>query len=148
VYEPTADSTEDEIKTFYEELKQVLKQVKNNEIKKIMGDFNAKVGEGRFEALVGPYGLGLRNDRGQRLCQFCQEENMKITNIWYNLPPRRLYTWNRPDNINKRYGTSAKMKRSMHLSGRRCALRPCSLDGGNQNYDNQNPCTKDRLRKT
>jgi len=69
----------------------------------IMGDFNAKVGEGRFEALVGPYGLGLRNDRGERLCQFCQEENMKITHTWCKLPSRCLYSWkapgDRPDNI-------------------------------------------------
>jgi len=130
VYAPTTDSTEDEIETFYEE-----------------------VGEERFEALVGPYGLGLRNDRGERLCQFCQEENMKITNTWYKLPPGCLYTWKAPgdgpDNIfrnqidyiliNKRYGTSVK--------------RVCISD-----YvlsmavikNNQNPCNtaKDRLRKT
>jgi len=73
---PTTDSIEDEIETFYEELKQVIKQVKNHEINMIMGDFNAKV----LKALVRPYGLGLRNNRGERLCQFCQEENMKITN--------------------------------------------------------------------
>jgi len=72
VYAPTTVSTEDEIETFHEELKQVLKQVKNHEINVIMGDFNAKVGEGRFEALVGPYELELRNDRGKRLSQFCQ----------------------------------------------------------------------------
>jgi len=85
----------------------------------IMGDFNAKVGEGGFEALVGPYGLG-----GERLCQFCQEENMKITNTWCKLPPRHLYTWkapgDRPENIirnqidyillKKRYGTSVKRR--------------------------------------
>lgn len=86
----------------------------------ILGDFNAKVGKGIRDELVGPYGLGERNERGERLYQFCQEEQMKITNTWFRLPPRRLYTWRAPaDNpehlirnqidyilINKRFGTS------------------------------------------
>jgi len=54
VYAPTTVSTEDKIETFHGESKQVLKQVKNHEINVIMGDFNAKVGEGRFGVLVGP----------------------------------------------------------------------------------------------
>jgi len=88
---------------------------------------------------------------------------MKITNTYYKLPPRRFYTWkapgDRPDNIirnqidyiliNKRYGTWVKR---VCLSGRRCALRPCSPDDGNQNqnYDKTDPCTtaKDTLRKS
>ena len=85
-----------------------------------MGDFNSKVGKGIPDELIGPYGLGERNDRGERLHQFCQEERMKITNTWFKQPPRRLYTWrapaDRPDHIirnqidyvliNKRFGTS------------------------------------------
>lgn len=120
VYAPTSDSTEDEIEAFYNELKQLLRLTKEHEINLILGDFNSKIGEGRCEELVGPYGLGIRNDRGERLYQFCQEENMKVTNTWFKLPPRRLYTWrapaDHPDNIvrnqidyiliNKRFGTS------------------------------------------
>ncbi|XP_045482912.1 uncharacterized protein LOC123686691 [Harmonia axyridis] len=61
-----------------------------------MGDFNAKIGRGKFEEIVGSYGLGERNEGGDRLLQFCQEETMKITNTWFDLHPRRLYTWKSP----------------------------------------------------
>ncbi|XP_046980490.1 uncharacterized protein LOC124545586 [Schistocerca americana] len=85
-----------------------------------MGDVNSRIVEGRSEELVVPYGLGIRNDRGERLCQFCQEEKMKITNTWFELPPGRLCIWrapaDRPDDIvqsqidyiliNKRFGSS------------------------------------------
>ncbi|XP_045466603.1 craniofacial development protein 2-like [Harmonia axyridis] len=65
-----------------------------------MGDFNAKVVRGKFEDIVGEYGLGLRNDRGDRLQQFCQEKSMTIMNTWFRLPTRRLYTWKSPqDNL-------------------------------------------------
>lgn len=95
-YAPTADKHENEIKTFYKELRQVLSYTRKNENTIILGDFNAKVGRGRVEKIVGEYGLGERNDRGDTLVQFCQEENFIITNTWFKLPARRLYTWQAP----------------------------------------------------
>ena len=61
-----------------------------------MGDFNAKVGKGESHDTVGEYDLGERNQRGDLLVQFCQEERLAISNTWYKLPPRRLYTWKSP----------------------------------------------------
>lgn len=61
-----------------------------------MGDFNAKIGEGQLQDVVGQFGLGVRNDRGDRLVQFCQEESMVVMNTFFKLPPRRLYTWKSP----------------------------------------------------
>lgn len=58
-----------------------------------MGDFNSKVGKEKVNDIVGPYGLGTRNPRGDRLIPFCQEENFIIMNTFYKLPPRRIYTW-------------------------------------------------------
>lgn len=49
-----------------------------------------------MDGVVGPYGLGIRNDRGTRLVEFCQENNLVITNTWFKLPKRRLYTWKSP----------------------------------------------------
>ena len=46
-----------------------------------MGDFNGKVGEGREEDTVGPYGLGERNDNGERVVNFCKRHNLCVTNI-------------------------------------------------------------------
>jgi hypothetical protein len=70
-----------------------MKCTKRHDINIICGDFNAKIGNGRVENIVGDYGLGRRNARGDKLVQFCQEAEMVITNTWFALPLRRLYTW-------------------------------------------------------
>lgn len=96
VYAPTADKPDMEIRNFYKEIKELLKYTKPAEVVIIMGDFNAKIGEGEVEKVVGKYGLGQRNPRGDTLVQFCQEENLVVTNTWFQLPTRRLYTWQSP----------------------------------------------------
>lgn len=102
VYAPTMDATDQDVEQFYDEIKELLKLTRKHDVNVIMGDFNAKIGKGRFENLVGPYGLGTRNERGDRLLEFCQEEHLTITNTWFQLPPRRLYTWKSPaDNPQK-----------------------------------------------
>ncbi|XP_055378335.1 craniofacial development protein 2-like [Condylostylus longicornis] len=122
VYAPTADSSNSDIESFYSEISELLKLTKRHEMNIIMGDFNAKIGTGKVENIVRPFALGTRNDRGERLIQFCQEEDYKITNTWFSLPPRRLYTWKSPQDttgnivrnqidfilINKRFSTSVK----------------------------------------
>ena len=62
-----------------------------------MGDFNAKVGDREDARTVGKFGLGVRNDAGDRLVQFCQENRFRIANTWYIQPKRRLYTWTSPN---------------------------------------------------
>ena len=77
VYAPTAESTEEEIDGFYEILAEDKSQCRTNEITIIMGDLNAKVGSGREGKTVGPHGE--RNDRGDRLVQWCESKDMVIT---------------------------------------------------------------------
>lgn len=122
VYAPTSDSTEQELEQFYSDIRDLLRLTKNHEVTLIMGDFNAKLGKGKFEDIVGPFGLGERNERGDRLLQFCQEERMKVANTWFKHHPRRLYTWkspaDQPENIvrnqidfvlvNSRFGSAIK----------------------------------------
>lgn len=96
IYAPTADKPDIEIRNFYREIKELLRHTKPSEVIIIMGDFNAKIGEGEVENVVGKYGLGQRNPRGDTLVQFCQEENLVVTNTWFQLPSRRLYTWQSP----------------------------------------------------
>lgn len=97
VYAPTAAKTQDHlIEPFYEDVKQVLEKLKAHECNIVMGDFNSKIGEGAVDETVGSFGLGERNERGDRLVQFCQEEQLVITNTFFKLPPRRLYTWTSP----------------------------------------------------
>uniref|UniRef100_A0A8D8V3E1 Craniofacial development protein 2 n=1 Tax=Cacopsylla melanoneura TaxID=428564 RepID=A0A8D8V3E1_9HEMI len=101
VYAPTADKSDEEIETFYEEIESLLKTTKKHDITIILGDFNAKVGDCVVDGITGAYGLGTRNDRGDRLIEFCQSEDMLVTNTTFKLPKRRLYTWKAPsDGIN------------------------------------------------
>ncbi|GFS05063.1 craniofacial development protein 2-like [Elysia marginata] len=67
LYAPTSEYSEEEIEVFYEQVNDVVKQVRSQDILIVMGDFNAKVGEGRIGNIVGPYGLGDSNKQGERL---------------------------------------------------------------------------------
>ena len=66
-----------------------------------MGDYNDKVGKGKKEDTVGYFGLGTRNERGERLIKFCEENNLCIANTFFQQPARRLYTWKSPGDINR-----------------------------------------------
>ena len=64
---------------------------------KIIGDWNAKVGSQETPGVTGKFGLGVRNEAGQRLIEFCQESALVITNTLFQQHKRRLYTWTSPD---------------------------------------------------
>ena len=96
VYAPTTDHEEEEIEKFYDDIEDVMKYVKSGEIVIALGDWNAKVGQEPEYPVTGKFGLGNRNDRGQRLVEFCWKTNLVITNTLFEHPYRRLYTWKSP----------------------------------------------------
>ena len=61
----------------------------------IIGDWNAKVGSQEIPGVTGKFGLGVQNEAGQRLIEFCQE--LVIANTLFQQHKRRLYTWTSPD---------------------------------------------------
>ena len=63
----------------------------------IIGDWNAKVGSQEIPGITGKFGLGIQNEAGQRLIEFCQENPLVIANILLQQHKRRLYTWTSPD---------------------------------------------------
>lgn len=63
----------------------------------LIGDWNAKVGEIRVPGITGKFGLGTRNDPGERLIDFCGENSVFIANTISQQHKRRLYTWTSPD---------------------------------------------------
>ena len=63
----------------------------------IIGDRNAKVGSQETPGVTGKFGLGIWNEAGQRLTEFCQENALVITNTLFQQHKRRLYTWTSPD---------------------------------------------------
>ena len=96
VYAPTADSDESDITAFYEDLGKAMKQCKSDEITMVIGDLNAKVGEGRDGDTVGPHGLGVRNERGDQWIEWCNGQDLMVANTWFMQPARRKYTWKSP----------------------------------------------------
>ena len=98
VYAPTSAADEDSIETFYKDLSGLLKKMPKHDIWMVIGDCNAKVGTERDSSgVVGPYGLGELNERGERLKEFCVDHDLVIMNTWFQQHPRRLYTWTAPD---------------------------------------------------
>ena len=63
----------------------------------IIGDWNAKVGSQETPGVTGKFGLGVQNEAGQRLIEFCQENALAIANTLFQQHKRRLYTWTSPD---------------------------------------------------
>ena len=63
----------------------------------IIGDWNAKVGTQEIPGITGKFGLGVQNEAGQRLTQFCQENVLVITNTLFQQHKRRFYIWTSPD---------------------------------------------------
>uniref|UniRef100_A0A8D8Z356 Craniofacial development protein 2 n=1 Tax=Cacopsylla melanoneura TaxID=428564 RepID=A0A8D8Z356_9HEMI len=96
IYAPTADKDDAEMHELYSSIEAILKTLNKHEITIVMGDYNAKVGEGRTSEAIGPHGLGERNARGDDLENFAINNNLVVMNTWFKQPPRRLYTWKSP----------------------------------------------------
>ena len=122
VYAPTCDYAEDIVEEFYSDVMKAKEQCKPHEVTLVMGDLNAKLGNERVEDIVGPFGLGERNERGDRWAEWCIENEQVVLNTWFRQPPRRLYTWMSPGDrvrnqidyitINKRFRNAVKSTRT------------------------------------
>ena len=97
VYAPTSNAEEGEVERFYEDLQELLELTPKKDVIFIIGDWNAKVGSQETPGVTGKFGLGLKNEAGQRLIESCQENALVIANILFQQHKRRLYTWTSPD---------------------------------------------------
>ena len=93
VYAPTSNAEESEV----EDLQDLLELTPKKDVLFIIGDWNAKVGSQETPGVTGKFGLGICNEAGQRLIEFCQGSALVITNTLFQQPKRRLYTWTSPD---------------------------------------------------
>ena len=66
-----------------------------------MGGMNAKVGSSAIGNIVGKFDFGERNERGERLIQFCEEHKLTICNTWFQHHVRKRYTWKSPGDITR-----------------------------------------------
>ena len=97
VYAPTSNTEEAEVEWFCADLQDLLELTPKEDVLFIIGDWNAKVGSQETPGVTGKFGLGLRNEAGQRLIEFCQENSLVIANTLFQQHKRRLYTWTSTD---------------------------------------------------
>ena len=101
VYAPTSNAEETEVERFYEDLQGLLELTPQKNVLFIIGDWNAKVESQETPGVTGKFGLGMRNEAGQRLIVFSQENALVIANTLFQQHKRRLYTWTSPDGQNQ-----------------------------------------------
>ena len=69
---PTSNAEEAEVEQFYEDLQDLLELTPKKDVLFIIRDWNAKVGSQETPGIIGKFGLGVQNEAGQRLIEFCQ----------------------------------------------------------------------------
>ena len=97
IYALTTNAEEAEIEQFYEDLQDLLELTPKIDVLFIIGDWNAKVGSQETPGVTGKFCLGVQNEGGQRIIEFCQKNALVIANTLFQQHKRRLYTWTSPD---------------------------------------------------
>ena len=97
VYAQTSNAEEAEVEWFYEDLQDLLELTPKKDVLFILGDWNAKGESQETPGVTGKFGLGVQNEVGQRLIEFCQKNMLVIANTLFQQHKRRLYTWTSPD---------------------------------------------------
>ena len=93
VYAPTSNAEEAEVEWYYEDLQDLIELTPPKNVLFIIGDWSAKVGSQKIPGVTGKFGLGVWNEAGQRLIEFCQENALVIANTLFQQDKRRPYTW-------------------------------------------------------
>ena len=103
VYTPTADSSNDEINSFYNDLQITLNSILKKDYCIILGDFNAKIGiyQPLWKDTMGKFGIGNINECSERLLQFCITSKLFVVNTAFPHKLSRKWTWNHPDGVHK-----------------------------------------------
>ena len=83
VYAMTSNTEEAECEWVYEDLQDLLELTPQNDVLFITGDWNAKVGSQETPRVTGKFGLGVQNEAGQRLIEFCKGNTLFITNTLF-----------------------------------------------------------------
>ena len=83
VYAPTSNAEEDEVELFSEDLQDLLELTPRKDVLFITGDWNTEEGNQEIPVVTGKFGLGVQNEAGQRLTEFCQENALIIANTLF-----------------------------------------------------------------
>ena len=91
VYVPTSNAEEAYIEWIYGDLQDLLELTPPKDVLLIIGDWNAKVGSQEIPGVTGKFGLGVQNEAGQRLIEFCQQNALVIANSLFQQHKRKLH---------------------------------------------------------
>ena len=80
-YASTSNAEEAEVEQFYEDQQHLLELTSKKDVLFIIGDWKANVGSQETPGVTGKFGLGMKNEAGQRLIEFCQDNTLVIANI-------------------------------------------------------------------
>ena len=98
VYALTSNAEEAEAEWFHEDLPDQPSRTNiQNDVLFIIGEWNAKAGSQELPGVTGKFGLGVKNEAGQRLTEFSQKNALVIANTLFQQHKRRRYTWTSPD---------------------------------------------------
>ena len=97
VYALTSDAEEAQVEWFPEDIQGLLELTPKRDVLFNIGDGNAKVGSQEIPGVIGKFGLGVQNEAGQRLAEFCQENTLLTANTVFQQHKRQLYTWTSPN---------------------------------------------------
>ena len=97
-YAPTEDANEADKDAFYDQLQAVTDEVPTHDLVMVLGDLNARPGNNNIgrDRVMGKHGIGTMNDNGERLCHFCEENNMVIGGTLFQHRDIHKTTWTSP----------------------------------------------------
>ena len=103
VHASTSSSSEEDVEAFYNDIEEALTKTDKKDILTLTGDWNAKIGNDNtdWKSVMGKYGYGDRNERGERLLEFATVHDLYICNTKFQHKPNRKWTWASPDGIYK-----------------------------------------------
>ena len=97
VYAPTSSYEDEVVEDFYEKVSLTVESCKGSKTF-VIGDFNAKVSQKeQGDHVIGKFGLGMRNSRGEMLLEFAARNRMKVMNTFFQKPQKRKWTWQGPN---------------------------------------------------
>ena len=97
VYAMIGNAEEAEVEQFYEDIQDILELTPKKDVLFIIRDWNAKVGSQEIPGVTGKFDLGVQNEAGKKIIEFCQGNALVIANTLFQQHKRRLYTWTSPD---------------------------------------------------
>ena len=96
-YALTSNAKEAEVEWLYDDLQGLLELTPQKDVLSIIGYSNSKLRSQQIPGVTGKFGLGVHNEAGKRLIEFCQENALVIANSLFQQHKRRVYTWTSPD---------------------------------------------------